>query len=192
MRSLTQPSRHTCRDTPRYQRFWTADEDRDLLWRWEDHTLDELAASLGRSPQAVWSRAKRLGLKAVPQGYETVEAAAKRWGVAWQTIADAIKASGRRMRYAKQTPGRSRASALRVVTALHPDAVDEAMQQWMDREPLHRLVRREGLCYQTAIKAYRRLYGESRKHSIRMLDSTQAAALIAECQRIARRERPSP
>jgi len=189
---MTATNRHTCRDAPRYQRFWTADEDRDLLWKWEDHTLDELAEVFGRSPQAVWCRAKRLGLRAVPQGYETVEAAAKRWGVAWQTITDAIKASGKRMRYAKQTPGRSRATALRVVTALHPEAVDEAMRQWMDREPLHRLVRRVGLCYATAIKAHRRLYGETSKHTIRMLDSAQAEALIAECQRIARRGRPSP
>lgn len=183
-------TRHTRKDAPRYQRHWTPDEERALLWRWEDCTLDELAEALGRSPQAVWSRAKRLGLKSIPQGFETVDAAAKRWDVAWQTVAAAIHLSGRRLRLAKQMPGRKRETALRIVTALRPEVVDEAMRQWMDREPLKRLVDREGLCYQTAIKAHRMLYGESRKHATRMVDSTQAAALIAECRRISRRGRP--
>jgi hypothetical protein len=72
----------------RWRRKWTADEDRVLVREWGEVTQRVLRAKLrGRTWGAIVERAGDLGLPmGVPQGWETLTAAARRLGYATATL----------------------------------------------------------------------------------------------------------
>src|SRR5690606_39900248 len=66
---------------------WSPEEDDRLRLLWEGlATVPSIARELGRTPRAVYRRAHEIGLqRGVPQGFESIEASARRTGFCMET-----------------------------------------------------------------------------------------------------------
>ena len=126
------------------KRHWTAAEDRLLSWLWDDQNgLAKLATRLRRTEHAVFRRAQDLGLKiGVPQGYESVRAAARRSGFPYETMVGILKAAHVRMRLTLSDPSRHGKARHRFVD---PELVDDAVALWNSKESVSAAARRIGM-----------------------------------------------
>lgn len=127
----------------RHRKFWRPEEDRRLANLWGEMTIRGLAQSLGRSVEAVYVRAMRLGLKAgVQPGYETLAAAAERVGYSQEALKRILAWAG-----ADPRPGMSRLVRGRSFFKgqVDPEAVDDAVAEWLKFEIVGEAARFRGM-----------------------------------------------
>lgn len=74
-------------------RRWTPAEDLALEMAW-GNDVETIAAELGRTEHAVYTRAYQRGLLGVPRGGESIDAAAKRCGYEHGTMVRILEAAG--------------------------------------------------------------------------------------------------
>lgn len=126
-------------------RHWTQDEDRKLHeWWGEGLSLQYVARKLpGRTRRAIFTRAMRLGLYGVPQGYEYIHLAAERCGVSVSLLEKLMRQRGLRVGYAFSQPHRGKGlRQRRVVDSLE---AEETVQAWLQTEPVTRAAERHGV-----------------------------------------------
>lgn len=119
---------------------WTAKDLNTLRMMWGHHDQNEIAALLGRSPRAVFMRARAMGIGGgYPQGFESLQACADRCGFELVTM--------RRILNAHRVPIH-RAPSLRGSTLhamVEPYRADEAVAAWFTHETLQQAGRRYGM-----------------------------------------------
>lgn len=113
---------------------WTELQDRRLRLLWGEKTIEQLEPELGRSKYGIYDRAYDLGLPiGCPQGYEYFTAAAERTGFTKGELWRVLSHYKVPVRRAMSRPAKGVTSRRHVV---EPDAVDEAIEQWLQAEVL--------------------------------------------------------
>lgn len=129
---------------------WSEHDDRALRWMWESSTLAEVAKKLGRTPQAVYQRAKILGLGlGCPRGLEYLSHAAARVGYSVLSLRRILKWARVPLRRGNVNPSAKRRGTGRhnyVTWIVDPERVNEAVERWCAHETLHEAGQRTGIC----------------------------------------------
>jgi transposase-like protein len=132
------------------RRHWTADEDQFLRSEWQEATLDQIARRLGRGRYAVYERVGQLELpRGVPQGCESVSAAAARCGYTGASFRRILAAMGiktKRIQTFHRGTRARKGAAKRFVDSM--DA-DDAVQAWLASEIVHPAARARGISSST-------------------------------------------
>lgn len=129
--------------TSHYKR-WTPVDDEKLRLGWGDGTLEGLAAKLGRSVATVYARAWGLGLPStVPQGSESLTAAAKRTGFGTGQLRALLRAAKVPVSRAFARP-RATSKTGRRFHFVSPDLVDAVVEGWGRTEIVHRAAAARG------------------------------------------------
>lgn len=126
--------------TPRaFGRRWTKTEDRRLLMLWGELPLAKIAEALDRAIHGVYWRAGAIGLRrGIPQGKESVSAAAKRTGFCAETL--------KRMLLGASVPiHRGMSINARRFDVVDPAEVDRVVDEWNETEIVSHAARRLGV-----------------------------------------------
>lgn len=139
---------------------WTEAEVRTLRGQWGIESLYWIARHLRRKQSAIALKARQIGLKTeAPEGWETLEAAARRTGYCPETLGKVLRWAGTTMRApyspSYHTPLNVRRAKRVVVEACE---VDEAIERWHKTELLAVAARRHGLRADALLRLLRR-YG---------------------------------
>jgi transposase-like protein len=114
------------------------------LWGSPGLSLCALARRFGRTPYAVYVAAGRHGLaRGVPEGWESVAAAARRTGYTVATLRRVLSAASVRTSTAWGNPLAPRTGAPK--RAVRPADVDRAVAAWLARETVEEAARRVGV-----------------------------------------------
>jgi hypothetical protein len=146
---LRRPFRGTCKRAAklglRRHRPWTYRDDDHLRISWGPHPIRAIAKTLGRTEQAVYQRAKELGLGlGVPQGFETLTHAAERTGFATSQLRVILRAGGVRITRGLTRPSHRVVRPHHVTHIVEPHDVDEAVAAWLATETIQAGARRHG------------------------------------------------
>lgn len=129
-------------------RRWKRNEDLALVDAWDRNVdLKRIARDLSRTVDAVYLRAHKLGLKrGLPEGCESLAAAAKRTGYTRAQLSCILKMAGHPPRKVPHSrPCKARYRTLFV----DPLDVDDAIAAWVRAEAVEAAARRLGLCANT-------------------------------------------
>ena len=128
-------------------RRWTSSEDRILRNNWGCTNLARLGNLLGRSEESVYYRARALRLPfGVPQGMESLTAAARRVGMDVATLNNAIAwYISRGLIFDRRKTATLRRTNKGAHQALEPDDVDEVVNLWTRSETVRDAARRYGV-----------------------------------------------
>jgi len=114
------------------------------LWGSPGLSLAALARRFSRTPYAVYVAAGRAGLaRGVPEGWESIAAAAGRTGYTVATLRRVLAAAGVRTSTAWGNPRAPRTGAPK--RAVRPADVDRAVAAWLARETVEEAARRVGV-----------------------------------------------
>jgi hypothetical protein len=113
-----------------------------------------MARELHRTPLAVFTRGKALGLTGVPQGYELLTHAAERTGFGHATLRQILRWAHVRIRYAICYPTKSK--KLRSHKIVDSYDTNIAVKEWLKTESASRVAERLGVCRRTAARRLRR------------------------------------
>jgi transposase-like protein len=128
---------------------WTEKEKERLRMDWGSVAFSEICKNHGRPKEGVYCMAIRLGLTAeIPQGFELISHAATRVGYALKTLQNMLEAIGARPRPTTTRPRRSRKGRRHYI--IDSMDVDEAVEAWMQSEPLLTAAKRYGIADNTA------------------------------------------
>lgn len=93
-------------DTSRAYRPWTRDEDAQISWAWGDKAAEKVAESVGRTPESVRRRFRRMGMSAAARrGRLTIAQLSRMSGYHPRDIHRAIEGSGKRVSRSSSKPG---------------------------------------------------------------------------------------
>jgi len=144
-------------------RPWATADENLLRNIWGEVSLEEAAARLGRSQEALIVRAEILGIGgACPRGREYLSVAAKRTGYAVCQLREILKAAGVAITPALASPRSTRKNFYFVVD---PFDVDEAVKKWLSSETLATAARKRGVHTRYLSRRLRRLDGVPKKPS---------------------------
>lgn len=126
---------------------WTATDDARLefLWNASELSLAEIALRLKRSPDTTYWRAQQIGLPlGVPEGWERLSHAAERTGYSTRTLRRILAADEVVIRRSltKRDPRHTGARPTHIVPI---NAVNAAVEAWIETEPLHAAAQRLGM-----------------------------------------------
>lgn len=123
-------------DVRRRGRPWTTDEVKLFRTWWEgDHRLEWMAPRLGRTPWQLYVKAIALGMLGVPDGHESLTAAARRVNYEPSTLRKILRAAGVRLHQMRTV--RARKDRQKIYYRVHyvdPFDVDEAVAKWVKLE----------------------------------------------------------
>lgn len=137
---------------------WTKNDDRNLRELWGERTLRGISARLGRTTQAVFHRAQKIGLSlGCPDGAEYLTHSAERTGYSVETLRMILDRSGVAIRRTMSRPLGRRVG--RPCHFVDPFEVDEAVEAWLKTEPLASAARRRGLDDSTLARRLRGVEG---------------------------------
>lgn len=123
---------------------WTAKDDDMLRILWGPHTIPQISRKTGRTEQAIYARARIIGLGlGCPQGYEYLTAASKRSGFAEAQLRRILRWAGVNIYRTMSRPGGA-TSTRHLSHMVEPHEVDEAVERWCATEPLQTAARRHG------------------------------------------------
>jgi phage antirepressor YoqD-like protein len=168
------------------RRPWTPADDDRLHYLWGADRLEAIAADLGRTPVAVYLRARRIGLKCgTPQGSESFAEACRRTGFSPDGLRHVLRRAGVRLRQKMSPPG-PRKTAVRGL-CVDSFAVDEAVAKWLSEETPGEAARRHGVRPE-ALRSWLREAGkipQSRsRRTCERIPSTEIDAVVAEVRRL--------
>jgi hypothetical protein len=128
-----------------YETHWTDAEDARLIFMWETPlALASIATRMGRTPLAIYSRAKKIGLSVgCPDGFEYVSTAAKRTGFELATLRRVLAFSRVKEHRSLAQPKRTRRYQSHHFVCI--DSVNDAVVKWHASEPVTAAARRRGL-----------------------------------------------
>lgn len=125
----------------RFYKRWSQDDLRQLRRLWGESDVAEIARALGRPPLSVYWKGRTIGLPAgLPQGTESLDAAAKRTGFATKQLRAILRRAHVRIR-----PWMSRPGKPRTFGAVDPDAVDQAVEAFLELEVVNQAAVARGL-----------------------------------------------
>lgn len=125
---------------------WTAGDHARLRRLWNaDLTLEAIATALGSTPIGVIGVAKRLGLPAVPEGFEYLTHAAKRTGVDVHQLRRILHACHVWVRPTLSRPPPKGVTPSHKRLMVWPAEVDDAIAEWFARETLQSAGERLGM-----------------------------------------------
>lgn len=115
--------------------YWTTDDEERLRSQWGIESLLSIAKMLGRTRNAVYFYARKLGLPSgAPPGWEYIGPAAARNGFRPETLVRILRWSGVRVIRPYSRPCKSNAGSLRRIA--ETSEIDDAVAQWLDTETL--------------------------------------------------------
>lgn len=127
---------------------WSERDERRLVYLWGDAKtgLNGMAAYFGRTPQAVFSHAVRLGLAVgCPPGFEYLTAASSRCNFELKTMRRILAWAGVTVHDSLSTPSLPRGRYRR--SYVDPDTVDAAVARWLDAETVRAAALARGIGY---------------------------------------------
>jgi hypothetical protein len=122
-------------------RRWSEHDDAHLMVLWGVRAIAKVAKLLGRTPDAVYERARQLGLGlGCPRGAEYLTTAARRTGYAVTTLRMILRWGGVRIERATTRPSATRrgkaARKAHLTHVVEPCDVDDAVARWCATEAL--------------------------------------------------------
>lgn len=157
---------------------WTAKQDALIRQLWTgEHSLEEIASRLGRSPAQTYWRAGKIGLPlGCPAGWERLWAASRRTGCSITQLRQILAADGATVRV---TISRRESWRSHYRQHIVPIAqVDAAVAAWAEEEPVQVAARRLGINPQKLRRRLRAmgLASPARNHKWRVTEEQVATA----------------
>jgi hypothetical protein len=132
-------------------RRWTWKDDDQLRIDWGIHPMEHIAKTLNRTTYGVYCRAQALGLGVgCPQGFEYLSAASRRTGYAVSSLRRILSWAHVPIRRAYAKPDRPPSRCPNWI--VEPIAVDDAVAEWHQTEPLDCAAERHGVAYTVLIR----------------------------------------